>query len=277
MNFKTKLDVQMIWLKNGMSPVLAVLCVSMLLCHCRESLPARETARHLLVQHDSVETARYEQARFPSPDGIGKIYMGREIAKVMGHWGALWLERPERAWEERPDIVLQAMELNPTDVVADIGAGTGYFTFRLAERVPKGKVYAVDIQPEMLNFIKERMQEKRVPNIIPTLGTEQNPNLPENSLDKVLLVDAYHEFEYPYEMMQAIVKALKVGGRVIQVEYRAEDESVPIKPLHKMSEAQAKKEMQAVGLKWLATKSGLPWQHILIFEKPAAAPETLTR
>ncbi len=257
--------------------MLAALCMGAVLCNCRESAPAYETVWHRRVQHDSVKTARYEQARFPSADGIGKIYMGREIAKVMGHWGALWLERPERAWEERPDIVLQAMELNPTDVVADIGAGTGYFTFRIAERVPKGKVYAVDIQPEMLNFIKERMQEKRMPNIIPTLGAEQNPNLPENSLDKVLLVDAYHEFEYPYEMMQAIFKSLKVGGRVIQVEYRAEDEAVPIKPLHKMGEAQAKKEMQAVGLRWITTKSGLPWQHILIFEKPAATPEPLAK
>jgi precorrin-6B methylase 2 len=257
--------------------MLTALCMSAVLCSCRESAPAHEALWHRLVEHDSVKTARYEQARFPSADGIGKLYMGREIAKVMGHWGAMWLERPERASEERPDIVLQAMELNPTDAVADIGAGTGYFTFRIAERVPKGKVYAVDIQPEMLNFIKERMQKTQVTNIIPTLGTEQNPNLPENSLDKVLLVDAYHEFEYPYEMMQEVFKSLKVGGRVIQVEYRAEDDSVPIKPLHKMSEAQAKKEMQAVGLKWVTTKSDLPWQHILIFEKPAVTPEPLAK
>ncbi len=255
----------------------SALCIAIVLWSSLEFSFGCKAAPHRRFEYDSLKTARYERACFPSPDGTGKIYMGREIAKVMGHWGAMWLERPERAWEERPDIVLQAMELNPTDVVADIGAGTGYFTFRIAERVPKGKVYAVDIQPEMLDFIRERMQKMHTTNVIPTLGTKQDPNLPENSLDKVLLVDAYHEFEYPYEMMQAIVKSLKVGGRVIQVEYRAEDETVPIKPLHKMSEAQAKKEMQAVGLRWIATKPNLPWQHILIFEKPATTPKPPTK
>lgn len=248
---------------------LALLLATTMLWSCHKVSSAERPTLTPIANRDSTQHERYQYAPFPSADGIGKIYMGREIAKVMGHLGAMWLERPERFVEERPDLVLEAMQLKPTDVVADIGAGTGYFTFRLAERVRQGKVYAVDIQPEMLEIIKARMQARHVQNVIPTLGSPQNPNLPENAIDIVLLVDAYHEFEYPFEMMQALVRSLKVGGRVIQIEYRAEDDAVPIKPLHKMSEAQAKKEMHAVGLKWLATQSSLPWQHIFIFEKPA--------
>lgn len=248
---------------------LALFIATATLCGYHKSSSAELAELASSTPRDSAQRDLYQYAPFASADGIGKIYMGREIAKVMGHLGAPWLERPERIIEERPDLVLEAMNLKPTDVVADIGAGTGYFTFRIAERVSEGKVYAVDIQPEMLDIIKARMQERNAQNVVPTLGSEQNPNLPENAIDVALLVDAYHEFEYPFEMMQAIVKSLKAGGRVIQIEYRAEDDAVPIKPLHKMSEAQVKKEMRAVGLKWVATKSGLPWQHIFIFEKPA--------
>lgn len=210
----------------------------------------------------------YRQKR-PHPDGIGKVYMGREIAKVMGHLGAGWLDRPEREREERPRKAIEMMELKPTDVVADIGAGSGYFTFRIAEKVPRGKVLAVDIQPEMLKLITRRAKQQKIANVEAVLGKEDDPALPENGVDVVLMVDAYHEFEHPREMMLAVMKALKPGGRVIDIEYRGEDPNVPIKELHKMTEAQAVKEMESVGLRHVKTLKDLPQQHFMVFEKPA--------
>jgi FkbM family methyltransferase len=204
----------------------------------------------------------------PSRDGIGKVYMGREISKVMGHRGAQWLERDERADEERPDLVVDSMRLAPDDVVADIGAGTGYFTFRIAPNVPEGRVFAVDIQPEMLRRIRTRMQQQGISNVTPVEGTIEDPRLPADTLDAALMVDAYHEFSHPREMMTSLVESLKPGGRVYLVEYRKEDPSVPIKPLHKMSESQARREMRAVGLEWVETLDMLPQQHFLVFEKP---------
>ncbi len=205
-----------------------------------------------------------------SRDGIGKWYMGREIAHVMGHEGADWLERPEREREEQPSKLIEILKkrVKPDEVFADIGAGTGYYSFRLAALVPKGKVYAVDIQQEMLDLMKEAAKKNGVTNVEPVLGTIEDPKLPENSVDYALLVDAYHEFDHPREMTLGIFKALKPGGKIIQLEFRAEDPNVPIKPLHKMSEAQAKREMQASGLRHVETIEDLPWQHVLIFEKP---------
>jgi SAM-dependent methyltransferase len=203
----------------------------------------------------------------PSADGIGKTYFGREIAKVMGHEGGDWLERPEREAEEQPRVLLENMNLRPTDVVADVGAGTGYFTFRIAPLVPQGKVLAEDIQPEMLDAVRARARELGVKNIEPVLGATTDVKLPKNSVDVVLLVDAYHEFDHPREMMESIVRALKPGGRVVQVEYRGEDPAVPIRPHHKMTEAQAKREMAAAGLVYVETRNALPRQHILIFRK----------
>jgi ubiquinone/menaquinone biosynthesis C-methylase UbiE len=203
--------------------------------------------------------------RTPSYGGTGKVYLGREIAEVMGHLGAGWLERPEREQEERTDLLLDALDLKPTDVAADIGAGTGYFTFRIAERVPQGRVLAVDIQPEMIQFLKEGQAKRGIRNVVPVLSTVDDPKLPPASVDLVLFVDAYHEFSHPREMMQAVVKALKPGGRVALVEYRLEDPDVPIKRLHKMSVKQATREMQAVGLRLLNTDERLPQQHILFF------------
>ena len=207
----------------------------------------------------------------PAPDGIGKVYMGREIAHVMGHLGAGWLERPEREREERPRRVIEMMKLKPTDVVADIGAGSGYFSFRIAPQVPRGKVLAVDIQPEMLELVRKKSGELGVRNVEPVLGTVEDPKLPAGGVDVVLMVDAYHEFDHPLEMMTAIVRALKPGGRVVQVEYRAEDPDVQIKPHHKMTEAQARLEMEAVGLRFVENVPGLPQQHMLVFEKPIPA------
>ena len=197
--------------------------------------------------------------------------MGREIARVMSHEGADWLERDTREAEEAPSKAIVMMGLKPTDVVADIGAGTGYFSFRLAKKVPRGKVIAEDIDPEMIKDLQASIRKNGITNVEPTLGTETDPKLPEGAVDVVLMVDAYHEFDHPREMMEAIVKALKPGGRVIDLEYRAEDPNVPIKPHHKMTEAQAKKEMAAVGLVHVKTLHDLPQQHFMIFQKPAAA------
>jgi SAM-dependent methyltransferase len=204
----------------------------------------------------------------PSSDGIGKVYMGREIARVMGHLGAGWLERAEREREEQPRKAIELMDLRPTDTVADIGAGTGYFSFRIAEKIPKGRVLANDIQPEMLAIISQTAKERHVTNVEPILGTVEDPKLPNRGVDVVLMVDSYHEFDHPREMMLAIVAALKPEGRVIDVEYRGEDPNVDILPHHKMTQAQAKKEMEAVGLKWVKTLDDLPQQHLMIFQKP---------
>jgi len=204
----------------------------------------------------------------PSPDGIGKAYMGREIAKVMGYYGASWLERPERKDEEKTDRVLAALELKPGMKVADVGAGSGYYSSRIAERVgPQGTVYAVDIQPEMLDFLRMQMKQRRVTNVTPVLGTETDPKLPAGALDLAVMVDVYHELEYPYEMLAAIVKALKPGGRVVFVEFRGNDPSVPIKVLHTMTEAQVRKEAEAQPLQWAKTVKDLPWQQVIVFRK----------
>ncbi|PSQ72994.1 MAG: SAM-dependent methyltransferase, partial [Bacteroidetes bacterium QH_6_64_77] len=170
--------------------------------------------------------------------------------------------------KERPDLLVDSLPLDPSDTVADIGAGTGYLTFRVAPRVPQGNVFAVDIQPEMLNMIRERIADRNVDNVTPVRGTVTDPQLPADSVDLAYMVDAYHEFSHPYEMMTALYEDLTPGGRVVLVEYRREDPSIPIKTLHKMTEAQAKKEMRAVGLEWVETKEMLPRQHFMIFRKP---------
>ncbi|MDZ7960221.1 MAG: class I SAM-dependent methyltransferase [Aulosira sp. DedQUE10] len=211
----------------------------------------------------------YEQRSRPSSDGIGKYYMGREIAKVMGHTGAGWLERPSREAEEQPNKIVSVLNLKPSDVVADIGAGTGYMSFRIAPLLTQGKVLAVDIQPEMLDIIEFFKKENNITNVEPVLATLTDPNLPSASIDLALMVDAYHEFDYPQEVMQGIVKALKPGGRVVLVEYRGENPFIMIKRLHKMTQKQVRQEMQAVGLVWRETKNLLPQQHLMVFEKQA--------
>ena len=208
----------------------------------------------------------------PSRDGIGKMYMGREISHVMGHLGAGWLERPERERQERTDLLITGLSLSEDFVVADIGAGTGYFTFPVAARVPEGKVLSVDIQPEMLALIEQRKTLENVVNVETVLGEADDPKLPDNEIDLAFIVDAYHEFSFPREMGERLKASLKPGGQLVLVEYRAEDPRVPIKRLHKMSEMQVKQEMAAIGLDWVRTESHLPQQHVLIFQKPMAQP-----
>ena len=201
--------------------------------------------------------------------GIGKFYMDREISFVMGHRAAGWLNRPERIREEMPDDVVANMGLESDHVVADIGAGSGYFSFRIADRVPSGKVLAVDIQPEMLQLIERQKTDTGVANIEGVLGQIDNPNLAPNSIDAAIMVDAYHEFSHPFEMINGIYDALRPGGRIFLLEYRGEDDSVPIRPLHKMTEEQVVKEMSIFGLEWTETLDFLPWQHMMIFTKPS--------
>ena len=199
--------------------------------------------------------------------GIGKFYMDREISFVMGHRAAGWLNRPERIREEMPDDVVANMGLESDHVVADIGAGSGYFSFRIADRVPSGKVLAVDIQPEMLQLIERQKTDTGVANIEGVLGQIDNPNLAPNSIDAAIMVDAYHEFSHPFEMINGIYNALRPGGRIFLLEYRGEDDSVPIRPLHKMTEEQVVKEMSVFGLEWTETLDFLPWQHMMVFTK----------
>jgi precorrin-6B methylase 2 len=216
-------------------------------------------------------TLRYEYRREHDPDGIGKFYLGREIAYVMGHQAADWLERPTREKEERSSLLLKSLAFKPGQVVADIGAGSGYFTFPIAREVgATGKVYAVDIQPEMLDLIRKRMRERKVTNVVPVLATETDTKIPKESIDLMLLVDVYHEFSHPYEMTCAMVSALKPGGQLVFVEYRLEDPDVPIKLVHKMSQRQVLKEMEPHPLRHVRTLNVLPWQHIIVFEKKTA-------
>ena len=213
------------------------------------------------------------------PDGIGEFYLGREIARVMGHEGAPWLERVERQEEERPDRLLELLALEPGAVVADVGAGSGYYTRRLAKAVGQsGKVYAVDVQPEMLEILIAQLKSEGITNVVPVLGSITDPRLSAESLDLVIMVDVYHEFSRPYEMMAALCQALKPDGRMVLVEYRAEDPKVPIKRLHKMTEVQVRREMALHPLRWERTVSDqLPWQHYLEFRKNRVSAPTTPR
>jgi len=210
---------------------------------------------------------RYSQLP-ASADGIGKSYMGREIAAVMGWQGASWLERQERDREERTDLLLGALVLQPGMVVADIGAGTGYLSRRMAPAVmPGGKVWAVDVQPEMISFLQAGIKRSGLTQIEARQSVVDDVKLPASSVDLAVMVDVYHELAYPYEVMNSLLKALKPGGRVVFVEYKAEDASVPIKQLHKMSEAQIKREAAVFALDWERTVRTLPWQHVVVFRK----------
>ncbi len=228
-------------------------------------------------QSDRGDTSRrYTHRRNHDPNGIGKFYMGREIAQVMSFHGAPWLNRPEREEEERLTKLINLLDLQEGQVAADIGAGSGVLTERLARAVGEtGTVYAVDIQDEMLAMIRLRMKDAGIKNVVPKLGSITSPKLEPDSVDLMLLVDVYHEFSHPYEMTGAMAKALKPGGRIVLVEYRKEDPRVPIKEVHKMTEAQVKKELSQpeFGLEWIETHDDLPRQHVVVFRKRAAESE----
>lgn len=203
----------------------------------------------------------------PSPDGIGKIYLGREISFVMGFQGKDWLERRSREQEESVSLAIENLPVTEGSVVADLGAGSGYYTFRIAPKVPEGKVYAVEIQDEAIQYLANRSKELGFDNVIPVKGTETSPNLPENKIDLVIMVDVYHELEYPVEMLAAIRKSLKPDGKILLIEYRGEDPAVAIKPLHKMTVKQIEKELQANGFKLVQNGQFMKIQHFLVFEK----------
>ncbi len=214
------------------------------------------------------DTASLYRQGSASADGIGKFYMGREIARVMGFEGAAWLERDEREREERSDLLLVELGLKPGMVVADIGAGTGYYSRRIALLVgPAGKVYAVEVQPEMIKMIEADAKRLGLSNVVPVLGGIDDVKLPNAVVDVALMVDVYHELEFPNEVLKGIVRSLKPGGRIVFVEYRAEDATVPIKRLHKMSEAQVRREAAQHPLVWERTAKSLPWQHMVILRK----------
>ena len=201
------------------------------------------------------------------PNGIGKWYLGREIAYVMGFQGIGWLERPEREKEENTSKLIKNMNIQANDVIADIGAGSGYHVYKMAPLANDGKIFAVDIQEEMLAAIILSSAFKSHGNIEPILGNETTVNLPEYTVDKVLMVDVYHEFSYPYEMLLSIKNALKDDGEIYLIEYRGEDDTFPIKKVHKMTEKQAVKELKAAGFRLKDNINNLPWQHCMVFVK----------
>ena len=201
------------------------------------------------------------------PNGIGKWYMGREIAHVMGYQGINWLERSDREKEENTSQLLKNMNNQPGDTIADVGAGSGYHAFKMAKLATEGFIYAVDIQPEMLQAISVKQSEQQVNNIQTIQGSEKSINLDENSVSKILLVDVYHEFNFPKEMIESMHKSLTSDGKIYLIEYKAEDANIPIKEIHKMSEKQAVKEFEASGFRLEQNIENLPWQHCLIFVK----------
>jgi ubiquinone/menaquinone biosynthesis C-methylase UbiE len=193
---------------------------------------------------------------------------GRRIAPVMSTGGADWLVRPEREAEEAPDAALDAIGIARGATVADVGAGAGYFTWRLAERVgPSGKVYANDIQPAMLELLRKNIEARHLANVEPLLGVEDDPRLPVGRIDLVLLVDVYHEFSEPEKMLRKIRESLKSDGRLVLLEYRKEEPNIPIRPEHKMSVAEVRAEIEPEGFRFEKNLNTLPRQHILIFRK----------
>ena len=226
---------------------------------------------------DQGEKSRYTTRRIHDPNGIGKFYMGREIAHVMGYVAADWLERVSREKEEKLSLLIKSLKLKPGMVVADIGAGCGVISMMMAREIsPEGKVLAVDIQQEMLDRLKKNCERAGIENIVPIKSHEKSPKLKSGTVDLIVMVDVYHEFSFPYEMTAELAKSLKPGGRIAWVEYRKEDSSVPIKLVHKMTEAQVKKEasLPEFGLKFVETIRVLPWQHIVVFERKAGKKES---
>ncbi len=235
-----------------MSRLIRPWCILSVLLILASSAPAQE---------DAAANARQGQEE--------KIYKGRPIADVMSYLGANWLFRPTREQEEQPERMLDALKIQPGDTVADIGAGAGYMSLRLARRVgPEGTVLATDVQPQMLRLLAANAKARDVTNIKPILCTQNDPKLPEGQVDLALMVDVYHEMSQPETSLQGLLKALKPGGRLVLVEFRGEDPDVPIKPEHKMTLEQVRKEIEPQGYTFVDSLEFLPWQHIIIFQKP---------
>ena len=202
-----------------------------------------------------------------SEGGTGKVYYGREIAQIMDFGGSRWLERNSRQVEENSNLAVSKLPIDENSVVADIGAGTGYYTFKIYQKVSKGKVYAEEIQNDAVTYLKNKAGQLNAMNVIVVKGKEQSPELPENSIDLAMMVDVYHELSYPHEMLQSIRKSLKPTGKLLLMEYKAEDPKVDIKPLHKMSVEQVNKELTANGFHLVQDGEFLPIQHFLLYEK----------
>ena len=210
----------------------------------------------------------------PSFPAAATHFMGREIAQTMHYTGAPWLVRESRQREEDCRLLLEALEIEKGQTVCDLGCGNGFYTLELARMVgPNGSIYAVDIQREMLQLLMQRSAQVGFRNITPVLGSPIDPNLPEGEIDLVLCVDVYHEFSHPAEMLAAIRRSLSDDGLLVLAEFRAEDPAVPIKPLHKMTKAQAKKELEACGFEIAREFDRLPWQHLLFFKKAVDQPQ----
>jgi ubiquinone/menaquinone biosynthesis C-methylase UbiE len=211
-------------------------------------------------------TSKSRQARRPAP-GL-REYMGRRVAQTMHYTGAEWLTRDNREQEERCSLMLTNLGLKHGMAICDMGCGNGFYTLQMAKIIgDDGHIYAVDIQPEMLKLLNQRADEQQVRNVSPILGTLSDPRLPKRKIDLILLVDVYHEFSHPEEMLAAMREALSPGGVCALVEFRAEDPSVPIKPEHKMTKAQIMKEWPANGFKLVKEFDGLPWQHLMFFAR----------
>lgn len=237
-----------------------LLSAALLLGACNHQTSKHDSQRQEAQQQDSVYT--YKKA---SKNGIGKLYKGREIAQVMGFSGAGWLERDTRNQEENVELAVKNLPVTKNSIVADIGAGTGFYTFRIAPKV--SKVLAIELEDEALDYLKQRSKTLKQSNVEVVKGSEKAPGVPNGSIDLALMVDVYHELEYPHEYLQALYKALKPGGKIVLVEYKGEDREIPIKKLHKTTTVQISKEVTANGFKFIEDKEGLPMQHFLIYEK----------
>ena len=236
-------------------PILSLICLSFLFSSACQAQTKSKTT-------DSPYT--YKSASF---DGIGKWYMGREISFVMGFQGKDWLERRSREQEESVSLAIENLPVTSESVVADLGAGSGYYTFRIAPKVSDGKVYAVEIQDEAIQYLQNRSKELGFENVLAVKGSETTPSLPDNSIDLMIMVDVYHELEYPVEMLAAIRKSLKPDGKLLLIEYRGEDPAVAIKPLHKMTVKQVEKELSANGFQLVQNGQFMKIQHFLVFGK----------
>ncbi len=243
-----------------MNTIVIHIVISLFVCYAQCSNGQQSFAKKTAT--DSLYTYRAA-----SSGGTGKFYLGREIAHVMGASNCEWLDRESRPQEENTQLAIDKIEVPPTAVIADIGAGTGYYTFKLAPKVPKGKVYAVEIQNEMIAAINERKKKLNNTNVEVIKGSTTSPNLPANSVDLAIMVDVYHELEYPVETLQSIRKSLKKDGKLLLIEYKGEDPAVAIRPLHKTTVAGLNKEMGANGFKLDYAGKFMPIQHFLIYKK----------